>query len=461
MHLKLAAIVLGVVTTAAPGLAKDSPVRKHAAAAVAHSAGHKIAAPRAVTTRAAKTRTAKTRTAKTRTAANPRAAALPRTAGAVFHRPRSGFRRKAVGALAKRNKERETSAVAALERDSSAAPVNLPTEAIGWRLIEDAATGARLGLPEKLVPHAGTSTGGSRWTSAQGQIQIETFRLTEAALPALFEEEKRAAHRQVESSALKSDSFVVAGVQGLKNFLVRAEARGSEVRGIVILYDQATEGTMGRIARAMLGAFVGFPDPNAAAPAGIRRTVEYGTAIAVSADGDLVAPARLTDACQAITVSGFGHAERVAADPANDLALIRVYGARNMVPAVLAGDGNGVQRGEGGDITLVGIADPLAQTGGSDVSSVPARLVGQGLEPAPKAGFAGAAALGADGAVVGMVELKPAIVAGGATASATAALIPVDAIRAFLNAHGVTAGALSEDHPPMVQSVVRVICVRK
>ena len=70
---------------------------------------------------------------------------------------------------------------------------------------------------------------------------------------------RKAAHRQITSSTLKPDTFVILGVQGLKNFLVRAEARGSEVRGVTILYDQATEGTMGRVAIAVANAFVGFP----------------------------------------------------------------------------------------------------------------------------------------------------------------------------------------------------------
>src|SRR5580700_10205127 len=73
-------------------------------------------------------------------------------------------------------------------------------EAVGWELIEDAKTGVRLGVPEKLVPRLGASRSGTRWSSAQGQIQIETFRLPEAALPALFDEERKSAHRQVASS---------------------------------------------------------------------------------------------------------------------------------------------------------------------------------------------------------------------------------------------------------------------
>ena len=120
--------------------------------------------------------------------------------------------------------------------------------------------------PADQARAAKTSTArtGSRWTSGQGQIQVETFRLHEAALPALFDEEKRTPRqRQITYSALKPDSFVIAGEQKLKKFVVRAQASGTELRGITILYDQATEGTMDRIALAMSNAFQGFPDPNA------------------------------------------------------------------------------------------------------------------------------------------------------------------------------------------------------
>ena len=352
------------------------------------------------------------------------------------------------------------------DTDPLAEVPSFSAEAVGWQLIEDAKTGARLGLPEKLVPRAGISRTGSRWTSAQGQIQIETFRLTEAALPALFDEERKASHRQITSSALKPDSFVILGVQGLKYFLVRAEARGSEVRGVTVQYDQATEGTMSRVAIAVANAFVGFPDSNAAPVPGLRRMVEYGTAIVVSSDGDLIAPAHVTDECQSITVPGFGHAERVAMDKANDLALIRVYGARNLVPAMLAADSD-----QSGELKLIGVADPLAQAGGAEVTGAAARFGAQGIEPAPKPGFSGAAAVNARGGLVGMVDLKPAfvaagtldlkpsLVAGSGTPGQAATLVPASTIRAFLQARGVTPAADGRAAPE--QSVARVICVRK
>jgi hypothetical protein len=327
-------------------------------------------------------------------------------------------------------------------------------QAVGWELIEDIKTGVRLGLPEKLVPRIGASRSGTRWSSAQGQIQIETFRLPEAALPALFEQEKKSSHRQIASSNLKPESFLILGTQGLKNFLVRAEAQGSEVRGVTVLYDQATEGTMGGVAVAVANAFVGFPDPNAPPPAGMRRRVEYGSAIVVSSDGALITAARIADQCEAITVPPFGHAERLAEDKTSGLALIRLYGARNLVAAPLAESNM-----ETGDLTLIGIADPLAQNGDA-ATAVPAHLSVQTLEPAPKLGFAGAAAADARGRLAGMVDLRPAAVAGNAASGGLmVTMVPVETIRAFLQAQHVAPSASTG--APISQSVLRVICVRK
>jgi len=419
MYLRVAVVFVGLLAASTLAFAQDSKPRK----------------PRTAP------QGAKERTAKTHVATAP--AAAPQ---------REEIARRGKAANDSRKRKEESGTVGALERDPPAAPVNFP-ESVGWQLIEDPATGARLGLPGKIVPRVDASRTGSRWTSAQGQIQIETFRLTEAALPTLFEQEKKASKREIVSSQLMADAFVISGVQGLKNFRIRAAARGTEVRGVTVLYDQATEGTMDRIATAVVGAFTAFPDPNASQAPGIRRMVEYGTAIVVSGDGDLIATAHVTDDCQAITVSGLGHAERVATDKANDLALIHVYGAHNLVPAALAGDGNGT------DFKLIGVADPLAQAGAAEVTSAVCRRTGQGFEPAPKPGFSGAAVADARGAVAGMVDFKPSAVAGGGAQGAT--LVPVETIRAFLQARGITPAAAASDHAPIELSVVRVACVRK
>ena len=422
MDLRVAAIIAGVsaATALAPALAKDSD---------AHNA-------RAKTTHVA---------------------ALPNAAAAAVERSAGVSHRRAGRAIQKR--KGTEAALATADGVSLAAPPSFSAGAVGWRLIEDPASGAIFGLPEKLVPHASASYTGSRWTSAQGQIQVETFRLSEAALPALFEQEKKVSRRQIASSELKADSFVITGTQGLKNFLVRAQTHSGEVRGITILYDQATAGTMDRVAAAMANSFVGFPDPNADPLPGVRRAVEYGTAIVVTSDGDLIAPAHLTDDCQAIAVPPLGHAERLAVDKVNDLALIRLYGARSLVAAPLS-DGSG----QNGDLTLYGVADPLAQAGAAAVTSDVVHVTAQGVEPAPKLGFSGAAAVDGGGHLAGMVDLKPAVVAGGAggsSAGRAAVLVPAAAIRAFLQAQGIASGAAPTETAAVERSVMRVICVRK
>jgi hypothetical protein len=336
--------------------------------------------------------------------------------------------------------------------DTIGPPSQGALEAAGWRIIDDLVTGARLGLPSALVPKTAPARMGSRWTSRQGQIDIETFRLHEGALAALFDTEKKMRRRIVEHSTLSPDSFVMSGMQGLKRFIVRVQSSGSELRGITILFDQATEGVMAPIAATMANTYQGFPDPSAAPPPGLRRSVEYGTAIVVSGQGHLITSAQITDTCQAIAIPGFGHAERIAADKANDIALLRVYGAQDLLPVALAGDS-----GAGDDLTLVGVADPLAQAGGGAVTRALAHRNGQGLDPAPKLGFSGAAAVDSQGRFAGMVDLQSTAVAG-AGAVNPAALIPPETLRAFLQAQNI---APASGHTPIDQSVVRVICVRK
>jgi hypothetical protein len=340
--------------------------------------------------------------------------------------------------------------------DSAVDTIGPPSQgalaAAGWRIIDDLVTGARLGLPSALVPKIAPARMGSRWMSLGGQIDIETFHLHEGALAALFDTERKFRRRIVEHSTLTPDAFVMSGMQGLKRFIVRVQSSGSELRGVTILFDQAIEGVMAPIGAAMANSYQGFPDPSAAPPPGLRRSVEYGTAIVVSGQGHLITSAQITDGCQAITIPGFGHAESVAADKANDIALLRVYGAPDLLPAGLAGD-----NGAGDDLTLVGIANPLAQAGGGAVTRTPAHRNAQGLDPAPKLGFSGAAAVDAQGRFAGMVDLQSTAVAG-AGAVNQASLIPAETLRVFLQAQNIVSAAGGN---AIDQSVVRVICVRK
>lgn len=361
---------------------------------------------------------------------------------------------EAVKLFQKGRAAKDTGILDELQRAQLAAAAAGPQQAVGWRVIDDAATGARFGLPEKLLAPAGASLIGSRWSSGRGQIQIETFRFAEASLPALFDMERKAPRgRYVEGSALKADSFVISGTQGLKNVVVRADAQGSEIRGITILYDQANKGVMMPAAIAIANAFQGFPDPHAGPPPGQRPAVEYGSAIVADGSGILLAPRQLISECDTIMVPGFGHATRIADDGPDDLALLRVFAGPNPIAAPLGGEAAG-----GDNLTLIGIADPLAQQGGSAVTHAAAHRDGQAIGPRPAVGFSGAAAVDAQGRFAGLIELRPQAVAGPAAATPQAILIPAAAVRTFLSAHGI---APADGAGTIDQSIVRVICVRK
>src|SRR4029077_2705228 len=113
--------------------------------------------------------------------------------------------------------------------------------------VTDAATGARLGIPTRLVPQQTSDAGGTKWRSATGTIQIPLARRKEAnpTTAKLAEREKKEpAGRNVDYTVVKPDFFVLSGLQGLKKFYLRGSFRGDEVRILTILYDQATENTV-------------------------------------------------------------------------------------------------------------------------------------------------------------------------------------------------------------------------
>jgi peptidoglycan hydrolase-like protein with peptidoglycan-binding domain len=366
----------------------------------------------------------------------------------------------AVKAFQKKRGAKETGVLNPQERAALSASAKPKQEGVGWRMLNDGVSGVRLGLPAKLVPQATGIPGGSRWTSARGEVQVETFRLTApgTTLQAAFEQQQKVAERKVAYKLLRPDFFIVSGLQGLKKVYVRGAFKDGEVRGFSILYDQALEGTVDPVVIAMSSAFAGFPSGVAVGPPP-RRKVEYGTGVVIGAGGHVITTSAVTDTCQVITLAGLGPADLIAEDRATHLALLRVYGSRDLDPLAF-GDGDGT------DVTLVGVADPESQGGGGAVSMAAARVASQGaarvVEPPPAPGFAGAAALARDGRLAGLVDLRPQVVAGPA-AAAQAALIPAETIATFLHAHQVAAPAQGTGGgvEKAKAAAVRVICVRK
>ena len=349
------------------------------------------------------------------------------------------------------------------ERGALAETARRRQDNVGWKIVTDAGSGVRLGIPTKLVPQQSSDANGARWSSSTATIQIQLARRKEAnpTTAKLAEKEKKEpAGRAVDYTVVKPDFFVLSGLQGLKKFYVRGTFKGDEVRILTILYDQATENTVEPIVIAMSSAFNPFPSGAQIAGPPPRKTVEYGTGIVVSDDGAIVTDRQITDGCLTIAIAGFGNADRVAEDKDHDLALLRIYGARGLKPLGLS---NGAAKTS---VELTGVADPQNQGGGAAASSVKATTtqVGSGndlaLAPAPAVGFSGAAAFDADGKFAGIALLKSVVVAGppNAAPAAQATLVSADTVREFLKANAVNAADGSSE---VKASVLRVICVRK
>jgi len=351
------------------------------------------------------------------------------------------------------------------ERSVLAETARRKQEGVGWKLVTDGVTGARLGIPQKLVPQQSSDANGTKWSSPTGTVQVVLTRRKEAGptTAKLADEEKKdPPGRTVDYTVVKPDFFVLSGLQGLKKFYLRGTFKGDEVRIMTILYDQAMENIVEPVVIAMSSAFTPFPAPVGGPPP--RKTVDYGTGIVVSADGAILTDREVTDGCIAITIGGFSHADRVADDKEHGLALLRIYGAGDLKPLDLSG--GQARPTPNTNVELTGILDPQSQGGGSAVSSVKAQAAqvccggDLALSPPPAAGFSGAPVRDGDGRFVGLALLKPAVIAGPATSApaAQAVLVQGDLVVDFLRANGVAPAGGSSDAKA---SVVRVICVRK
>jgi len=366
----------------------------------------------------------------------------------------------AVQAFQKDRRNKPTGVLNPQERDLLREAAKKLQTRVGWKLVGDAGTGMRTGLPSKLVPVYGSDANGTRWSSSSGAVQVALTRIRQADLTtakAADRERNGAADRKVTYSTVKPDFFVLSGTQGTNNFYVRGQLRGDEARILTVVYDQANKATMDPVVIAMSSAFNPFPTGAQAVGPPPRKSVEYATGIVVSSGGDIVTDRQAIEGCQSIVVAGHGNADLIAIDKERDLALLRIYGTHGLTALAL---GN---MKAAGDVELTGIADPQNQGGGGAISSVKAGVMPSGsngelaLSPAPGLGFSGAVAIDASGKFAGMAQLSPVVVAGPSSAT-QAVLVGADTLRDFLKANNVIANGTSSNPKA---SVVRVICVRK
>ena len=121
----------------------------------------------------------------------------------------------------KRNKFKVTGLLSPEERTVLAAAVAPRQREAGWQMTEDPATGARVGIPAKYATKLTTGPAGSRWSSEQGQLQIETFRVdTGATLEAVFEQQKSLPRRRITGEQSR-----LGGLHARRNAGPEADAR--------------------------------------------------------------------------------------------------------------------------------------------------------------------------------------------------------------------------------------------
>ena len=94
-----------------------------------------------------------------------------------------------------------------------------------------------------------------------------------ATLATVFEEQRKQQDREIGTSALRDNHFMLGGIQGQRRFLVRAEVRDLEIRGITVLYDRAIEGTSDYVSQGVLSAFAPFPGTGVMALIGLGSGV--------------------------------------------------------------------------------------------------------------------------------------------------------------------------------------------
>ena len=182
-------------------------------------------------------------------------------------------------------KFKETGVLNTQERALLAAVAKAKQAQVGWSLVDDPVTGARIGLPTKQAPNKSQTKNGTRWSSAQGQVQVETFKIREpgTTLAAVYEQQKKEpATRKLEVNFLRPDFFILSGMQNLKKFYVRAEIRDGEVRGMTVLYDQAAETIMDPVVVVMSSAFTPFPGVSGVALVVLFPSARWSTAPASS-----------------------------------------------------------------------------------------------------------------------------------------------------------------------------------
>jgi len=287
-------------------------------------------------------------------------------------------------------------------------------DAVGFQVVSDAKTGAKIGAPAKLLDaRAGTRLDFA--SSADADLSALYARLTAGKQT-----------RKVAYKAMKPDDFfVVSGQEGPSKYYTRFEKNAlasPPIRGFTFTYPASLGPQLDRIAIAVANSFEAFPGP-AAAPAQAPPAAgpEPSSTALVVAPGQALTALKADDCPNPMVGGKPVRFER--ADAATSLMMI-------------AGDfdwkGETLRFGApAADLVVLGFAGPRVAASSASLAGDEARPV---VVAAVEMSAGGAPVFDRQGALVGLVAPiveAPKRIAGVALA-APHALIAPDAVRAFL-----------------------------
>ena len=340
-----------------------------------------------------------------------------------------------------------------------------------FRVQTDPASGASLGVPERLLSRRSPLPGGTRWQSADGRATLDTrsFPAGGTSLDALFAKAAAASPGRTITYILKKPDFVVVtGETATGRFYIRYAAGPAGIRGFALGYDKTLAGEIDRLVIAVANSFVPFPEPAPGAGPSVEvarppptpanaSPAARATGLAVS-PGLVLTSAAALEGCRMPRVGG-GPARPGARDVGGALLLLGIDGASGVRAAIPA-----IRTGPPGPDESVAVLGADA-TG----ASLAPGMTGPGGLTAPlQPGGGGAPVLDRSGRLVGLVARMPASpgLVSGVLPPARYALVPGGSVSAFLAANGIDATAreagaaetFGAAAAPVLAGVVAITC---
>lgn len=338
-------------------------------------------------------------------------------------------------------------------------------DAAGFRIVSDARTGIRLGVPLTVLPRAeATPSGGSRWQSADGKVTLDLSATPPGeGLDQIFERATAPTpnnpSRRITYKLLRPDFFVVTGETPTGKFYRRLAAGPQGLRGFSIGYDKALSPVVDKLVIAIASSFEPFPtgpapggpattpggaiagltgNPPQLPPVPARPTERHAVGFSLSERLALTASSGL-DGCRALKIAGRNARLRLK-DDASGLSLLDLDGGA----AVVAPGLRAQPLDDKEAVVLISFGDDGGRRAALVLPGQGARIGAGAAVFAPlQPGQAGSPVFDRQGRWVGLVTANPSdkVLIAGVAPQRAYKIADGPALQAFLDKAGVSAAA--------------------